>query len=186
MATKTNSSTAASGGDTAVEDPPAPAPAPLAAALNPSIFEYQNVWVYHYGVAEAKNQVGFVTVLRTDAATMLANGDAVDPYTTKDPLPYISAKPAPPPVPVPVVVSFLGFSGASPAQAFASTADVAKLAVGDLLSLVQTGGAALAALTEPALVVDVADPNFVLLDLDLTGQVITDVTATGTVIEDDA
>lgn len=114
---------------------------PQAAPTHPPITEYQSAWVYKTGVALAGNQVGFVTVLKTAAATMIAAGDAVDPNLTMD-LPEIGGASAPPPAPprTAYTVTFTSFDAASPAVGHYSAEDGAKVKNGDALALVQTAG----------------------------------------------
>lgn len=151
------------------------APPPAVKAAHPPITDYQDVWITHPGVALANNKEGgFDTVLRTDAATMFAAGDAVDVYTT-DPLPHIKPKP------VPVVVALTAFTAANPTVATASAGDVAKLANGNVLRIAQTGGTTLPELdTHSGTVFAKGVTSFTLTGIDLSASDVTGVTATGT------
>lgn len=150
-----------------------PAAPAVQVSAHPPITDYQDVWVTHPGVALARNKEGgFDTVLRTDAATMFAAGDAVDVYRT-DPLPYIT--------PMPVVVAITAFTAANPTVATASSADVAKLKNGDVLRLAQTGGTTLPELdTRTGTVFAKQVSSFTLTGIDLSAADVTAVTATGT------
>jgi hypothetical protein len=182
MATKPKTTAPATDGDTAVAEPPSARrkkEAPAAqAGPHPSIFEYQDVWVFHEGVALVDGLTGFLTVLKTDAATMIAAGDAVDPYWSE--LPPIGGAAA---VPVPVVVAITAFSAANPTIATASAGDTAKLANGDVLRLTQTAGAALPPIAGmTGTVSGLTATTFALTGIDLSAfsAVIDGVTATGT------
>ena len=176
MATKSKAAApavAANDGDTAVADPPA---APKA-TTHPSIFEYQDVWVFHEGVTLVNGQTGFLTVLKTDAATMIAAGDAVDPYWSE--LPPIGGSAAAPAV----VVAITAFSAENPTIATCSAGDSAKLANGDVLRLVQTAGAALPPIAGmTGTVASLTATTFALTGIDLSAfsAVVAGVTATGT------
>jgi hypothetical protein len=180
MATKTKAPTAAppayDDGGTAVTDAP-PTPAPAAAPAHPPITDYEQLWVFHEGVALANNQVGFIWALKTDAATMIAAGDAVSAYT--NPLPYITKKPPP----APVVVAITAFSAANPTIATASAGDLAKLANGDALKLSGAAGdpAAVAAVNgKTGTVANKGGINFDLTGVDLSAATVAGLTATGT------
>jgi hypothetical protein len=182
MATKTKAA-APPAGDTAVADPP-PArakvePPAARASAHPSIFEYRDVWVFHEGVALVNGQTGFLTVLGTDAETMIAAGDAVDPYWSELP-PIGGAGSAPP---ASVVVAITAFSAENPTIATASAGDTAKLANGDVLKLTQTGGAALPPIAgTTGTVASLTATTFALTGIDLSAfsAVVAGVTATGT------
>jgi hypothetical protein len=110
MATKTTKAASAFTADV-LPDPPAPPPGEstrlgngdaLAAPTHPPITDFVSVWVHHQGVALANNQTGFVTVLKTDADTMIANGDAIPSGDLGIGGPFITPQPpAPPPPPAP-------------------------------------------------------------------------------------
>ncbi len=181
MPTKTKAA-APTDGDTAVADPPPARPkkeAPAAqAGPHPSIFEYQDVWVFHEGVALVNGLTGFLTVLKTDAATMIAAGDAVDPYWSE--LPPIGGAAA---APVAVVVHITAFSAGNPTIATVSAGDGAKLANGDALKLSAAAGdpAAVAAVNgKTGTVANKGGINFDLTGVDLSAVTVAGLTATGT------
>lgn len=189
MATKTTTKAAAApaatdDGGAQVMDPPAappPAAAPLAADAHPSIYDYRDVWVYAVGVARVGGATGFLTVLKTDAAAMIAAGEAVDPYTT--PLPEIGARAFVPP-PIPVVVAVTAFSAENPTVATAAAAAVAKLKTGDVVKIKQTAGATIVALDGMTGTVGIRSTTTFALDgIDLTAftAVVAGVTGTATV-----
>lgn len=159
----------------------AAAPAPKVAP--PPVSAYQQLWVHHRGVALAKNQVGWIWALKTDAATMIAAGDAVDPYTT--PIPYISNKPAPPPV-VTLALSNFGMEPTG-SVVHVSLADNAKVTNGTKLTLQSTAGDPAARAAINGRVGTVADwqagaTAFSLGGIDLSvGLDVAGLTATGTV-----
>jgi len=182
MATKPKTTAPATDGDTAVADRPPARPKKEAPAVqagpHPSIFEYQDVWVFHEGVALVNGLTGFLTVLKTDAATMIAAGDAVDPYWSE--LPPIGGAAA---APVAVVVHITAFSAENPTIATVSAGDGAKLANGDVLKLTQTGGAALPPIAgTTGTVASLTATTFALTGIDLSAfsAVVAGVTATGT------
>ena len=148
------------------------------ASAHPSIFEYRDVWVFHEGVALVNGQTGFLTVLGTDAETMIAAGDAVDPYWSE--LPPIGGDSA---TPAPVVVAITAFSAGNPTIATASVGDVAKLANGDALKLSGAAGdpAAVAAVDgKTGTVANKGGINFDLVGVDLSAATVAGLTATGT------
>jgi len=85
----------------ALEVEPTPAPAPRDSALPRSATNtgLVTVWVTKQGVAEAGGEWGYVAVSEADAATIIANGDGVDP-TSGEPLPYRDGE-HPRPLPIP-------------------------------------------------------------------------------------
>lgn len=78
---------------------PAPPPAPEPQAGEPSS-AYTTVWVHHTGVASVQNRVGWVQCLKTEAAVLIAQLHAQDPYSGQ-PLKYIGPQPVPPAPPTP-------------------------------------------------------------------------------------
>jgi hypothetical protein len=161
----------------------APEPAAPKATTHPPISDYTVVWVWKSGVTLAKNQRGYVRVLKTDAATMIAAGDAQDPYGSTGPLKNISdLNRSTPPAPV-VTVSITAFSAENPTVATASAGDVAKLKAGDKLKLTQTAGTTLPPLNGTGTVASLAATTFSLTGIDLSAfsAVVAGVTATGTV-----
>jgi len=87
---------------TAMHAAPTPAPPPpvVGEQAYPPATSYMTVWVYRTGVALVNGQTGWLQVLKTDAAILIAAGNAVDPYTVGT-LPYITSTPAPTPSPPP-------------------------------------------------------------------------------------
>ena len=178
MATKKAAAASSAACDTAVAEPPANDAPAVQASAHPSIFEYQDVWVFHEGVALVDGQTGFLTVLKTDAATMIAAGDAVDPYWSELP-PIGGASTAP----APVVVAITAFSAGNPTIATASAGDLAKLANGDALKLSGAAGdpAAVAAVNgKTGTVANKGGINFDLTGIDLSAATVAGLTATGT------
>ena len=159
------------------------APEPAAA---PAVTAYQTVWVYKKNVALASNQMGFVRVLSTAAATMIGAGQAKAINPLGPSYPYREGtEPTgwPPPAPA-VVVTITAFSAGNPTIATASSADVLKLSNGDSLKLTATGGDPAAVAKINGMTGTVANRgaiNFDLTGIDLSGENVTGLAGTGTV-----
>src|SRR5882672_5227954 len=178
---------------------PAPAPAPAADAIkaasaqpvaapaaHPPMSAYANAWVYRPKVALAGNRTGFVWVLKADLATMIAAGDAVDPYTT----PYLPAitntpapapAPAPGPAPAPTSIAILSFSAESPTRCTVSAADAAKLANGATVTATAFSSPHEDLNGSSGTVANLTTQDFQLQGVDMTAVDVGGVTATATV-----